>query len=176
MHAIPGWGTTIASALGNAYALNGDAKQAVSLLDQAVRQAAADRCLTRQSLRVAFLAEAELISGRKSRAAELGQEALRLARAHGERPAEGHVLRILGDIAVETDIDDPNLPALYEQALAIANKFSMRPLQAQCHLKIGRILARRKETAKAAAVFDVASAMLDAMKIATSIERRQTLI
>jgi hypothetical protein len=149
--------------------LNGDAKQAVSLLDQVVRQAPADRFLWHQSLRVAFLAEAELISGRKSRAAELGQDALHLARAHGERPAEGHVLRILGDIAVETDIDDPNVPAFYEQALAIADEFSMRPLQAQCHLKIGRIVARRNETAKAAAHFGVASRMLDAMKMPTSI-------
>jgi class 3 adenylate cyclase/tetratricopeptide (TPR) repeat protein len=169
MHGIPAWGLAIAWVLGSAYALNGDAKQAVSLLDQVVRQAPADRFLWHQSLRVAFLAEAELISGRKSRAAELGQDALHLARAHGERPAEGHVLRILGDIAVETDIDDPNVPAFYEQALAIADEFSMRPLQAQCHLKIGRIVARRNETAKAAAHFGVASRMLDAMKMPTSI-------
>jgi class 3 adenylate cyclase/tetratricopeptide (TPR) repeat protein len=169
MHVIPGWGTAIDWLLGNAYGLNGDTKQAVSLLDQVVRRAPADRFLWHQSLRVACLAEAELISGRKSRAAELGQEALRLARAHGERPAEAHVLRILGDIAVETDIDDPNLPAFYKQALAIANEFSMRPLQAQCHLKIGRIIARRKQTAKASTDFDITSAMLDSVKMPRSI-------
>lgn len=141
MHGIPGWGMTIAWALGRAYALNNNACQAVSLLDQAVRQATENRCLTGQSLRIAFLAEAEMRNGRERRASELCQEALHLARVHGERPAEGHVLRILGNIAAETDIAAPGLPALYEQALSIANELSMRPLQAQCSSEIERVLA-----------------------------------
>jgi class 3 adenylate cyclase/tetratricopeptide (TPR) repeat protein len=154
MHGIPGWGMTIAWALGRAYALNNNAGQAVSLLEQAVRQAAENRCLTGQSLRIALLAEAEMKIGRERRAAELCQEALRLARTHGERPAEGHVLRILGDIAAETDINVPDLPALYEQALSIANELSMRPLQVQCSSKIERVLTQQQGATKTATLLN----------------------
>ena len=59
----------------------------------------ATRCNTRLSLRIAYLAEAELLDGKADLASELAGEALQLAKTYGERPAEGHVHRLLGDIA-----------------------------------------------------------------------------
>jgi predicted ATPase len=168
-HVIPGWDIPLASALGSAYVLNGEPAQAIPLLEQSIRQAEANRSLTRQAMRIASLAEAELLNGRPARAAELGREALELARFHGERPTEGHVLRVLGDIAFDNDADDPSLPNLYEQALAISEEFSMRPLQAQCYARISRVLTKRKETARAAAAIDAATQMLAAMKMPSSL-------
>ncbi|HWX86852.1 MAG TPA: AAA family ATPase, partial [Solirubrobacteraceae bacterium] len=137
---IPGWGTTLLWGLGYAYSLRGDTDHGVPLLEQAIKQAAADQSLVHQSVRMAWLSEAELLSGRATRATELGREALSLAQQHGEHAAEGHILRILGDIAASDATACESALDFYEQALLIAKRLSMRPLQAQCHHAIGCLL------------------------------------
>jgi hypothetical protein len=117
------------------------------LLEQAVKQAAADRCFAQHSLRLGWLAEAHLIAGFSTRAAELGHEALRLARHYGERPAEAHILRILGDTLTTTNPQESERAFLcYQQALSISQRQSMQPLRAKCHDIIRRLQAKRKET------------------------------
>src|SRR5262249_62204853 len=109
------------------------------LLERAVTQAAADQCKVHQSLRIACLAEAELLAGNVNRAAALGEDARQLARSHGERGAEGYILRILGDIEAVRRSDDPGSALnLYEQALSRAKGLAMRPLRARWHAALGR--------------------------------------
>lgn len=129
---IPGWAMTTGWMLGYAYALNGEPRRGALILEGVVRASRATRCNTRLSTRLAYLAEAELMDGNAGRASELAQEALELAARYGEQPAESNVRRLLGDIAWQANGDEAAARAQYEQALAIARRHSMRPLEAQC--------------------------------------------
>ena len=100
------------------------------------------------SLRLARLAEAQLTAGRPESAFPLAAQALDLAQEHRERGHEAHVLRLLAAIEVEREA-----PALdraeegYRKALALAEQLGMRPLQAHCHLGLGRLYRRRGDPA-----------------------------
>src|SRR5262249_30315962 len=64
----------------------------------------------------------------------LAEQVLVLARSHKERGNEAYALRLLGDIAAHRDPPESALAEThYQQALALANELSMRPLQAHCH-------------------------------------------
>jgi class 3 adenylate cyclase/tetratricopeptide (TPR) repeat protein len=160
---IPGWGTTLLWALGYAYSLRGDTDHGVPLLEQAIKQAAADQSLVHQSVRMAWLSEAELLSGRAAHATELGREALGLAQQHGEHAAEGHILRILGDIAASDATACESALDFYEQALIIAKQLSMRPLQAQCHHAIGCLLGGELGSERGSAELRAAATLFDVM-------------
>jgi tetratricopeptide (TPR) repeat protein len=134
---IPGWATTISWMLGYAYALNGEPERGAALLEQVVQDSNASRCHTRLSLRIANLAEAELLAGNQERASDLADRALSLAERYGERPAEGYVRRLLGDIALRANDNEAAASSYYEQALAIARRHSMLALEAQCSERLG---------------------------------------
>jgi class 3 adenylate cyclase/tetratricopeptide (TPR) repeat protein len=140
---IRAWITGPASALGHAYALAGRVEDALPLLREAIEVAAAIGTRFRQSERVAWLSEAMLLGGRLVEAASLAQQALELARSHKERGQEAKALRLLGDVAAQSD--PPNATraeTCYQEALALASKLGMRPLTAECHLGLG-LLRRR---------------------------------
>ena len=138
---IISWHTTMKWNLGHAYALGGDPARGVLLLEQGVNQASADRCFAQQALRLGWLAEARLLAGQLTLAAELGEEALRLARRYKEALSEGHVLRIRGDIASRSSGKLAGGLQCYEQALSIAERLDMRPLQVKCLEAIARLRA-----------------------------------
>jgi tetratricopeptide (TPR) repeat protein len=139
---IASWRTAMAWNLGHAYTLAGDTGRGLPLLQRAINQAAADRCFAQQSLRVGWLGEVHLVAGRPQRAIELGEEALGFARARGERAAEAHILRILGDCVAIVNPQDSR-PALryYQEALSISQRLSMRVLMTKCCDAIGHIRA-----------------------------------
>jgi class 3 adenylate cyclase/tetratricopeptide (TPR) repeat protein len=132
-NAISSWRTTLAWHLGYARACERDFERGIPLLEEAVRKAAADHCFATQSLRLGWLAEALLLSGDVLRACKLAEEALAMAVTYDEPPAQAHVRRILGDIALTRY---PEAPATaiehYEAAEAIASRLSMRPLLDRC--------------------------------------------
>jgi tetratricopeptide (TPR) repeat protein len=134
---IPGWATTVSWMLGYAYALNGEPKRGAVLLEQVIQDSNASRCHTRLSLRMANLAEAELLAGNEGRASDLADRALSLAESYGERPAEGYVRKLLGDIALQANDDEATASTYYEQALALARRHSMLALEAQCSERLG---------------------------------------
>jgi tetratricopeptide repeat protein len=110
-----------------------------ALLEQVVRDSNLSRCHTRLSLRMANLAEAELLAGNVGRASDLAERALSLAESYGERPAEGYVRRLLGDIALRANNDEATASTYYEQALAIARRHSMLALEAHCSERLGSL-------------------------------------
>ena len=134
----------VASALGAAYAYVGRVDDALPLLEQAVERAAAMKLRANQSLRLARLAEAHLRAGRPESAFPVAAQALDLAQELRERGHEAHVLRLLASI--ETERDAPTLDRSeegYRKALALAEQLGMRPLQAHCHLGLGRLHQQR---------------------------------
>jgi class 3 adenylate cyclase/tetratricopeptide (TPR) repeat protein len=147
----------VGSALGAAYTHTGRLAEALPLLQESVERAAAVKLKANQSIRLARLAEAQVIAGRPESAFPLAAQALDLAQEHRERGYEAHALRLLASI--ETEREAPALDRAeegYRKALALAEQLGMRPLQAHCHLGLGR-LHRRTGNADAIAA-EVAAA------------------
>jgi hypothetical protein len=164
---LSAWRTTLAWELGCAYALDGNAAQSRLLLEQSIQQAATERRVVHQSLRMGRLAEAELLAGQTERAAKLADDALHLARLRRERPAEAHILRILGDVAMIAAPKNLDWPlARYREALSVAQQLGMQPLQARCHDALARLFAQHHDSERAAAESRAAEEMFNAMGIA----------
>ena len=75
---ISQWFPPLASALGYAYALSGRVAGAVSLLEEALEQAAIIRQLFHHALWIAYLGETYLLAGRRDDAVQLAGRALDL--------------------------------------------------------------------------------------------------
>jgi hypothetical protein len=78
------------------------------------------------------------------------ERALDLAHRQKERGNEAWVLRLLGEIAAQTDPSDlASAQEHYGQALARAAELGMRPLVAHCHFGLGKLYRRTGDRAKA---------------------------
>ena len=156
----------IASHLGYAYALSGRAVEARPLLELAVEQAATMKGIG-QGLLAAHLGESCLLAERAAEARQLAQHALELSRENGQRGAEVYALRLLGEIAARRD--PPNAEeaeSRYREALALAEELGMRPLQAHCHLGLGKLYRRVGRIDEARAALSTAIEMLREMGMA----------
>jgi tetratricopeptide (TPR) repeat protein len=153
---IGGWFGNFASYLGYTYALSGRVAEAVPVLEQGVGSNVSTAGM--HLLWRIYLSEAYLLAGRREEASQLAGRALELARQHNERANQAWVLRLLGEIAIQSDpLKVEPAEASYRQALALAEELSMRPLQAHCHRGLGTLYAttgRREQsrTALAAAI------------------------
>jgi tetratricopeptide (TPR) repeat protein len=120
-----------ASALGAAYALSERLAAALPLLEQGVEQATSTSNMESHALWLASLGEAYLFAGRQADALALTECALALTRTHKERGSEAYTLQILGAVHAHGDPSDAEgVERHYCQALALADKLGMRPLQA----------------------------------------------
>jgi tetratricopeptide (TPR) repeat protein len=91
----------------------------------------------------AHLGEAYLLAGRGQDALAATTRAVQLAHEGGERGAEAHALRLLGEIAYRSD--PPEIEAAegyYQRAMALSEELEMRPLVAKCQLGLGRLYHR----------------------------------
>src|ERR671924_544358 len=83
---------------------------------------------------VIWLGEAYLLAGRLDEASTQAQRPLEFSRAHQERGHEAYALRLCGEIhAHHEPLEVTPAATYYRQALALAEKLGMRPLQAHCH-------------------------------------------
>ena len=117
-----------ASYLGYALALAGNHAEGVALLEQTAEQAIEMKFAARHSLRLAYLGEAYLLSGRPDEAAATAAKALELARMHKERAHEAYAFRLHGELAEHRGAA-ADAEAHYRSALAIAQQLGMRPLR-----------------------------------------------
>ena len=131
-------------ALGAAYHGTGRRAEGVTLMEDAARGLAGRTVpLAGWPGRVGALGGAYLLDGRLADATRIAQEGLAAARQRGQRGVEGHVLRLLGDIAAhpgrfEVDTAEEH----YRQALALAEELGRRPLKAHCHRGLGALYRR----------------------------------
>jgi tetratricopeptide (TPR) repeat protein len=135
----PLWFPRVASALGLAYARAGRTGEGLPLLEEAVEQGAAMKMLGTHSLLLISLGEGYLLADRLGDATVTAEQALRLAREHGERGHEARALLLLADLALRSAPPD-TVSAMGQaaQALALAGELELRPLIAHCHLTLGR--------------------------------------
>jgi len=171
---IPLFVPFITAPLGGAYALNGRVDSGIALLEQSVEQAASIRLMAHHSLRIAWLAWAQLLAGRREEALIHAHRALDIALERHERGQEVRVRRLLADIEAGDDAPDvPKAEAGYREAFELAESLQMRPLAAQCRLGLGGLHRRLGQAAHARAELDDALARFSAMSMTLWIERAQ---
>jgi class 3 adenylate cyclase/tetratricopeptide (TPR) repeat protein len=154
---IPTLFSTVASALGTAYALSGRIPESLPLLEQATSKGRRGG----QALWCARLSEAYLLAGRTEDALECAQRALDLSREYKQHGYQAYALRLLGEIAAHhKPLEVEPAAAHYRQALALADELGMRPLQAHCHrglsmlyTKIGKVEQAHIELAMATELY-----------------------
>jgi len=131
-------------ALGAAYHGTGRRAEGVAVMEDAARGLAGRPApLAGWAGNVGALGRAYLLDGRLVDATRMAQEELAAARQRGEREVEGHVLRLLGDIAAHPDrLEVDTAEAHYREALALAEELGLRPLLAHCHLGLGKLYRR----------------------------------
>jgi tetratricopeptide (TPR) repeat protein len=128
-----------AAHLGHAYALSGRLAEGVTLIEEALADPEVTGTI-HHPLLLAYLGEAHLLAGRRDEAVVGARRALDLAHRQKERGNEAWVLRLFGDIAAHADSPDlESAEGHYTQALARAKELEMRPLQAHCHLGLGKL-------------------------------------
>ena len=147
---ISQWFSPLASALGYAYALSERVAGAVSLLEEALAQAAIIRQQFHYALWIAYLGETYLLAGRRDDAVQLAGRALDLCCERKERGHQAWALRLLGEIHAHHDPSEvERAEDAYQRAMTLAVELGMGPLQAHCHLGFGMLSARlgRREQA-----------------------------
>jgi len=161
---LPTFAHWVSPPLGAAYALAGRTSDAVQLLEEAVAQDLALNILSQHSLTLVHLAEAYLLAGCLQLAGDQATRALDLARNRNERGYQVWALRLLGEIAAQSDPPEVEpAEASYRQALALAEELGMRPLQAHGHRGLGTLYATIGRPEQARAELSTAIALYRAM-------------
>ena len=107
-----------------------------------------------------------LAAGRIEDARRTVAEALARAEDRQERAYQTVALRALGEIAsCEEPADPDEAERCYCEALALAEELEVRPLQARCHLGLGKLLQRVGRLDEAHTELTVAISMLREMEM-----------
>jgi tetratricopeptide (TPR) repeat protein len=160
-----------ASTLGVAYALAGQAGQALPLVAGAVEEFRSRQIHQRPALIRLQAATTCLAAGRIDEAASHAREALALTRRLGARGSEAHALSLLGDVAAAAGAGDAD--AHYREALALATELGMRPLVAHCHLGLGKLALRTGKREQAREHLTTATTMYREMDMRFWLEQAQ---
>jgi len=164
---LPSYFPRMAAALGAAYTLSGRVADAVPLLMQAMDQTTASERVGDEALCRLPLGEAHLVAGRPAEAHALAEGVRAHAHAHQERGHEAYALRLLGAIAARREPPEHDQAHdYYCQALALAEELGMRPLQAHCHLGLGKLYSELGRQDDACIELQTAIALYRAMDMA----------
>jgi tetratricopeptide (TPR) repeat protein len=115
---------------------------------------------------VTLQGEAHLLAGRVDQAQQCMDRALALAdgEEHGSR---AWTLRLAAEVALASGPEHADRARIrYEEALALGDGMGMRPLQAHCHLGLGKLYRRIGRVDEARAELRAAIAMLREMRMA----------
>jgi tetratricopeptide (TPR) repeat protein len=155
--------------------LQGHHAEALALIEEAIVQWDAIGRVVNSSRHRWLLAEAHLLGSRLDDARKAVEEALELARRHGERGNEAEALRVLGECASAGARPDPTTARRsFEQAVVLAEELAMRPLVAHCHLGLTKVYWRTGQRAQARAHLSTAMTMYrDGHALRLSRQRRQ---
>ena len=160
---LPRVGANTASLLGVAYVLDGRAADGLSFLEEGAAQLASETGASETRAAV-LLCEGFLLAGRFEQAVELASRALNGSRRRKQRGYEAQALRLLGNIAAHRDLPDAGeAEARYRESLALAEELEMRPLQAHCHLGLGKLHRRAGRAHEACTELSAAVEMLRTM-------------
>jgi tetratricopeptide (TPR) repeat protein len=170
------WIPRVMAILGAAYTLAGRTEAALSLLEQS-EHAIFQGHIIDQTLRIIWLGEIFLLSGRQDEALLRAQHALELSQNQGEQGQEAWALRLLGDIAMRRDPPEAEQAETHcQHALTLANALGMRPLQAHCHRGLGKLYSQTGQTEQARTELSTAIAMYRDMEMNFWIPETETAL
>jgi class 3 adenylate cyclase/tetratricopeptide (TPR) repeat protein len=137
------WQAIPAALLGQCLVTLDRKEDGLSLLEEGVRLSDEVGVKAYLARWATLLGEGFLATGDALRAGEIGERALALARAHGERGHEAAALRLLGDVAAsQQPAQLTTATERYTAAIAIAEELGLRPLLARTHLGLGQLHRR----------------------------------
>jgi tetratricopeptide (TPR) repeat protein len=152
------------AALGYAYTLQGRLTEGRALLEEGINESLRTGGVVGLASRVAWLSEVCRLAGCGEEAWQHARQALDLARRHKERANEALALYKLGVVHAYADPPDVvQAEASYQQALALAEKLGMRPLQAHCHRGLGTLYTATGQRERARTALSTAIEMYRAM-------------
>jgi tetratricopeptide (TPR) repeat protein len=137
--------------LGYASVLQGRLTEGRALIEEGINESI--HTGARRAVYWVWLSEVCRLAGHGEEAGQHARQALDLARQRKERGNEAPALHQLGVVYAHAEpLDAAQAEAYYQQALALAEELGMRPLQAHCHLGLGRLYLQtgRSEQARAA--------------------------
>jgi tetratricopeptide (TPR) repeat protein len=144
--------------------LQGRLAEGYALLEEAISAAIRAGTLQDHAAHLARLSEVCRLAGDDEEAWQHAHQALDLARQRKERGNEALAQHQLGVVYAHADPPDAEqAEAHYQQALALADELGMCPLQAHCHLGLGRLYAQTGRAAQARAVLSAAIDLYRAM-------------
>jgi hypothetical protein len=115
---------------------------------------------------VGALARAYLQERRFSDADRVARARLRAAQQTGERGVEGHLRKLLGEIASHPDcLDVAAAEGHYRDAMTLAETLGWRPLLAHCHLGLGTLQSAKGAHASAHDSLATAAALFAEMQM-----------
>jgi tetratricopeptide (TPR) repeat protein len=174
-HDIPMGSRLLASALGYAYAMSGRPKDGAPLLEQAVRQAEQLKVVFRYALWLAWLGETYGLAGRADEARQLADRSLERTVAHGELGHHAYALRLVGELTSRSPAQLNRAGDAYRQALTLAQRLGMRPLEAHCHLGLGALHHQRGRRGEAADELSRAAGLFRSMSMTFWLSRAEAL-
>ena len=163
----------VLASMGHAYAWSGRVGEGVSLLQQALAAHESAGIAWLQTMSLVQLGEAYLLADQVENARACADRAVMLARERGESGHEAWALRLLGEIASHHDRleDVATARAHYGAAMALATELEMRPLEAHCHLGLGRLYRRTGTPEQAQEHLATATAMYGKMGMTYWLEK-----
>jgi tetratricopeptide (TPR) repeat protein len=167
---VPG----MTASLGLAYALSGRSAEALPLLDQGQIRETPGMGGSSQMLR---LGEAYLWISHLNDALQLAERVLTLSCGRKERGNQAWALRLLGAIAMHREPPEADqAEGHYRQALTLAEALGMRPLQAHCHLGLGRLYMQVDQLEQARVELSTAIALYRAMEMTFWLNRAEAAL
>ena len=161
-----------AAALGVAYGWSGQPGQTLPLLEEVVKQSQGERW----SQWVAMLTEGYLLAGRTDEALALTERAVNISDAR-QRSFRALMLGLHGEIAARRDPPEAERAEhFHREALVLATELGMRPLQAHCHLGLGKLCAQRGRQEQARAHLSAAADLYRAMEMTFWLSQAETAL
>ncbi|HXV82219.1 MAG TPA: AAA family ATPase, partial [Candidatus Binatia bacterium] len=140
----------IASYLGFAYALAGQERQSLELLEEADSASVSIGRLAERSLRVAWHGESYRLFGRIEEATRLASVAVELSKKHTERGHSAWAFKLEGALAAHREPPDfQEAERCYNAALTLAGELEMSPLAGHCRLGLGQLYLKMCDRARA---------------------------
>ena len=167
----------VSSRLGFAYMNAGRAIEGLPFLEQGVEDSASVGRLAFLSLSTAWLSEGHLLLGHLEKADVLAERALKIAKEHKEHAHEAWVLKLLGDVAMgHKPPKTQHAESCYRDAFAVSLELGMQPLQAHCHLGLGKVYAAVGAVEQARAEMAAATDLYRSMEMNLWLARANTIL
>jgi tetratricopeptide (TPR) repeat protein len=167
----------VSSRLGFAYMNAGRVIEGLPFLEQGVEDSASVGRLAFLSLSTAWLSEGHLLLGHLEKADVLAERALKIAKEHKEHAHEAWALKSLGDVAMGHKPPKPqHAESCYRDAFAVSLELGMRPLQAHCHLGLGKVYAAVGAVEQARAKMAAATDLYRSMEMNLWLVRADALL